>query len=45
MCVMCDVRGVLAGVYTCYRVPSGLPIKCGVFSLKMWEFNIALNPM
>ena len=25
------------------RVPSGLPIKCGIFSLKMWEFNIALN--
>ena len=28
-----------------YRVPSGLPIKCGIFSLKMWEFNIALNHM
>ena len=28
-----------------HRVPSGLPIKCGIFSLKMWEFNIALNPM
>ena len=28
-----------------YRVPSGLPIKCGGFSLKMWEFNIALNPI
>ena len=27
------------------RVPSGLPIKCGISPLKMWEFNIALNPM
>ena len=28
-----------------YRVPSGLPIKCGIFPLKMWDFKNALIPI
>ena len=40
-----DIIKITYNRETILRVPSGLPIKCGISSLKMWEFNIALNPM